>query len=348
MDPTLRYREYLRSFGIVEAGDRVAELRDLDLETVRFFAYASDNDGLRLKAAVTPGGLVSPGGRASDDWYGFLSRMPDAVAAAERIAWLETDSSTTAHGLPGPPVAVLAPNRPLPPGLDPAQRVLVTAPALLAGSDVSVSLIAWFLTGGARAPTRWTIRARPGADAAIACATAQDLLLAIAGSATAAAADAAGRARRLLATGTDDERWWALQHIGDTGDRAAAADVAALLADAAASPNVRLHAIGTLARLGDPSVVPALGVALRTDGAPEVRRASAQALGRIGGGALQTLAEAVSDQPDVAVCAEIVHALAAQGSAAHDALSWIARSDLDASIRELALGSVEAMGQQER
>lgn len=341
LDPMTRYREHLRSFGITEAGDRVGELRDLDLGNVRFFAYAS-SDGLRLKAAVTPSGLVTPGGHTGDDWYGFLSRMPDAAAAAERIAWLETDASTPTHGLPSPSTAVLAPGRPLAVGIDPAQWALVTAPALLTGSDGGTKLIAWFLVGGDRALTRWMVSAWPDASAIIERASALDILVVDAGGAT-ATTNASERARRLLATGIDDERLWALRHIGDTGDHASVPGVAALLANPGASANARLHAAGTLARLGDPAAIPALGAALQSDAAPEVRRASAQALGRIGGaGSVQVFTEAVSDEADVIVCAEIVHALAAQGSAARAALARIARSDPDATIRDLARGSVDA------
>lgn len=336
LDPATRYREYLRGYGIAEAGDRVAELRDLDLGNIRFFAYAS-SDGVRLKAAATPNGLVTPGGRAGDDWHGFLSRMPDAAAAAECIAWLETDASTTTHELPGLPTAVLAPDRPLAAGIDPAQWAFVTAPALLVDSDDSAKLVAWFLATGTRTPTRWTITARPNTNAVIERASALDLLTAYTGSDTAAAIDATERARRLLATGSDDERSWALRHIGDTVDRASVLGVAALLTDAGVSSNTRLQALGTLARLADPAAVTALGAMLRADAMPEVRRASAQALGRIGGGAaVQALIQAASDEPNVIVRAEIVHALVAQGSVARPALARIARDDPDATVREVA------------
>ena len=88
VDPTTRYRDYLATFGITEPRDRVAEMRDLDLGDVRYFAYDS-GDGLRLKSAVTPRGIVRPGGQSEDDWYGFLKGLPDAASGAERIAWLD-------------------------------------------------------------------------------------------------------------------------------------------------------------------------------------------------------------------------------------------------------------------
>src|SRR5204862_8175418 len=112
--------------------------------------------------------------------------------------------------------------------------------------------------------------------------------------------------------------------------------------DAGAAPTVRLLAAGTLARLNDPVAVTQLGAALRGDTAPEVRRACAQALGRFGGhGVVQALREAAPLEPDVIVRSEVVKALLAQGSAARAALAEISRSDPDATIRELARGSVD-------
>jgi hypothetical protein len=343
LDPTARYRKYLESFGIAETVDRVAELRDLDLGNVRFFAYAS-SDGLRLKAAVTQGGMVTPGRHADDDWYGFLSEVPDAATAAVRIAWLETDATPTPHGLPRAPVVALAPDSRPSAGIDPAEWTFVTAPTLLQSFDGSKTLVAWFLPGGARVPQRWTVTARVDAPNAIASTSAFELLVASAGSAEAASADAAARARQFLASGTEDERWWSLQQISETGDTAAVPDVAALLLNTDAAPTVRLIAAGTLARLADPEAVVPLGKALRADPALEVRRACAQALGRIGGaGALRALADVASREPDQTVRAELVHALAAQGYLARDALAQIARSDEDAGVRSLAHRSLDAI-----
>jgi len=342
-DPLVQYQSYLKRFGITAAGDRVAERHDLNLGNTRFYAYAG-SDGLRLKAAVMPSGLITPGGHATDDWYGFLSQMPNGAAAATRIAWLETDAAVTRHGLPNPPMVMLTPDHPPVVGIDPAQWALVTSPALNTGADGRVQLMAWFLTGGTPIPTRWTITAQPGTNAIIEQISAQDLLVMQTGSAAAAAAAAAARARQLLATGTEDACLWALQHIGDTGDRTAVLDVATLLSNESASPNMKLHAAGTLARLADPTAVPALSTVLKSDLPPEVQRASAQALGRIGGTAsVQVLTEAIAEVSNVTVRAEIVHALAAQGSAAYAALAHIARSDPEATIRELAQGSIAAM-----
>lgn len=341
-DPEKRYRDYLRSFGIAEAADHIAELRDLDLGNVRFFAYAGSN-GLRLKAAVTLRGLVTPGANAGDDWNGFLIDMPDGDAAAQRIAWIETDSSPPPHGVARSPTLALAPHRPPPTGIDPAQWALVAGPVLAADLD-RATLIAWLLPGGSRVPMRWTVDARAGALAVIERVSASDLVIASADSVEAAAADATVRARRLLSSGTDAERWWALQHIGENADHTAVPEVAKLLVNPDASPNTRLLAAATLARIADAEAVVPLGAALRTDAAPEVRRACAQALGRIpGAGALHALAEAAPEEPDAMVRAEIVHALAAQGSNARDAMTRIARDDADAGVRDLARLSLDSI-----
>jgi hypothetical protein len=332
LDLATRYHEYLRRFGIRHAGDRVAEIHQLDLESVRFFAYASGN-ALRLKAAITPSGMVTPGGHSDDDWYGFLSRMPTAAAAAERIAWLETDESATAHGLPSRPAAALSPDQPMAVGIDPAEWTLITAPVLIAEPESSATVTAWILDGGARSPTRWRITAALGATTLLERTLAADLVAVDAGSPALDAANATVRARRFLAAGTDDERSWALRHIGDTGDRAAVSDVSALLV------NARM-----LARLGDPAAVSSLGAALRCDAAPEVRRAAAQALsGFACTDAAEVLGGAISEQPDMIVRAEIVHALMAQGRTARTALEPIAGSDPDATIRKLARAALDAI-----
>jgi len=345
MDFTLRYSEYLRRFGILDPGERIAELRDLDVLNVRFFAYA-ENNGLRLKAAITSSGIVTPGGLVNDDWYGFLAHMPSAEVAAQRIAWLETDASRELDGLPVSPTLTLFPDRPLAAGIDPAQWAFVTAPVLLTGDKLK--LTAWFLQGSTRVPTMWAVIAWPVGNTIIERTSALDLLLARAGSTDAAAVDSARRARRLLAEGTADERLWALEYVGDTADRASVFDVSALLVNADVNADVRLRAAGTLARLADQGATTALGAALCSDPAPEVRRASAQALGRIGGtGALQTLTQAVSGEPNVMVRAEIVHALAARGAAAHAALVRIADSDPDTAIIELTRTYIDAMKKDE-
>jgi hypothetical protein len=343
-DPTARYRNYLRSFGIVEAGDRVAELRDLDLGNVRFFAYAS-SDGLRLKAAVTPDGVVTPGGHPGDQWYGFLSGMPDARSAAERIAWLETDGSTPPHSLPNAPVIALAPDRPPAIGIDPAQWALVTPPVLCekhAGGGLG--LVVWILPSGARVPERWTVTAPMDAPAAIERASAFDLLVPSAGSAGAVEASATERAKRLLNAGVESERLWALDYTGGAGLHGTVPELAALLANVEMSPKVRLLAAATLGRLADSAAVIPLGAAIRADAVPEVRRACAQALGRIpDAGAVQALAEAALDEPDLNVRIEVVHALAAHGSIARATLTRIVHSDPDPAVRDLAQDSLDVI-----
>lgn len=150
-DAAARYRAYLASFGIADPGDRVVEQIALDRGSVRFFAYA-DGGGLRLKAAVTPTGIVTSGARAEDDWHGFLAGIGDAAAAAERIAWLETDASTQPHGLPAPPwTAVVATMSQLP--------------------DGSIRFVASFLPSGIPIPQRWTVIAPPHASAEITFST---------------------------------------------------------------------------------------------------------------------------------------------------------------------------------
>ena len=343
LDLAAPYHEYLRRFGITQAGDRVAEIRQLDLESIRFFAYASDN-ALRFKAAITPSGVVTPGGHSQDDWYGFLSRMPTAAAAAERIAWLETDESETAHGLPRRPAAALSPDQPLAVGIDPVECALITAPLLVAGPERSITLTAWILDAGARSPTRWRITAALGAATLLERTSAADLVAVDAGSATWAAANATVRARQFLAAGTDDERSWALWHVGDTGDRAAVNDVSALLVNAKTSPSLRILAAGTLARLGDPASVSALGAALQSDAAPEVRRAAAHALSRFTcPEALEVLRPAISEEPDMIVRSDIVHALVVQGRAARTVLKLTAANDPDATIRKLAQAGLDAI-----
>ncbi len=306
-DPQTRYRAYLASFGIADAGSRVAEPRDLDLGDARCFAYAGDG-GLRLKAIVTAGGMVTPGGHGSDDWYGLLAPMPDARALAEGLAWLETGASATPHGLPREPVAALRPDRRPAAAIDPAQWALVTAPVVRARPGGGVTFVTWLLPSGAWIPERWTVTARRDAPATIVRASAFELLAAGAG---VSAAETAARALRSLASGTDDERLWALRQISDTGDRAAMADVAALLADRSVSADVRLVAAATLGHLEDPSAVAQLASSLRADPAPEVRRSCAQALGRIAdAGSVRALAAAAPHETDPVARAEIGHALA--------------------------------------
>ena len=339
-DPITRYRTYLAASGIADAGDRVAQLHDLDVADVCLFAYVG-SEGLRLKAIVTSSGVVTPGGHADDDWYGFLAAMPDPMAAVERIAWLETDASTPPNGLPKAPVAALSPNRRPAVIIDPAQWALVTPPAIRRQLAGSLTLVAWLLSSGARIPERWTVTARKDAPAIIKYSPAHEILAAEAGSDQAAAIGTSARAMRFLTSGTDDERLWALQHISETGHRAAVADLLILLPNTNVGADVRLFTATALGHLEDPAAVTALGASLQADPAPEVRRACAQSIGRIDGpDAVRLLSEAASHEADVTVRAEIVHALTIQGDTARAALDRIARHDTDLNLRNLARGSL--------
>jgi len=146
-DATARYRNYLVTFGITQPGDRVVEQRGSERGGVRFFAYA-DGAGLRLKAAVTPDGLVTPGPQRDDDWHGFLAAIGDAEAAADRIAWLESDEAERPHGFPIPPWTV-------------------AGPASLQTTADEVTFVGSFLPSGIAVPQQWTIRAQRGAPAEI-------------------------------------------------------------------------------------------------------------------------------------------------------------------------------------
>jgi len=337
-----RYRDYLTRFGIAQANDRVVEIHDLDLEAVRFFGYSDST--LRLKAAVTTSGIVRTGAHADDDWYGFLTQMPTATAAAERIAWLETDESGSVHGLPKPPATVLSPFQPIAAGIDPAEWALITAPELVFESESRATFTAWILDDRNRCPCRWRIVAQPGLAAFLDHTPASDLLISLEGGRAIAVGEAALRARRILSSGTHEECEWALEHIGNISDREALGDIARLLTNQDASPDLKIQAAGTLARLKDPRAVAPLGDALREAVVPEVRRAAAQALSRIGGQeAVQNLWDGISDQPDVTVRAEIVHALTAQGYIARIPLLKIATNYPDAKIRQLARESVDSI-----
>jgi hypothetical protein len=340
-DAEERYREYLASFGISNPRD-IACLHDLDVDEIHFFGYAGDG-GLRLKAAVTPAGVVSPALPESADWHGFLSHMPDAVTAASRVAWLESDASVPVDGLPLPPVEALTPGTRPERGIDPAEWELVAEPVLRRDPGGGVALVAWFLPSQTRIPERWTISGYLDGSCAIERVPASRHVARSAGGDDAAAASE--RARLLLSQGEDDDVRWALQHIGDTVDVAASSAVAALLRSRDAGPEIRLLAAGTLARLADPSSAGALGEALRGDPAPEVRRASAQALGRIGDSvAVRLLVDAVSGEPDVVVRAEMVNALLASANPPRAALGRIAATDADASVRLLARQGAEDAG----
>jgi hypothetical protein len=146
-DPAARYLAYLASFGIAEPGERALEMRELAGGGVRFFALAEE-DGLRLKAAVTPGGLVTPGANADDDWHGFLAAIGDAGEAAERIAWLESDESASPDGFPAEPWTAVGASMSREP-------------------DGAILFVGVFLPAGIPIPQQWTIEARPDAPAEI-------------------------------------------------------------------------------------------------------------------------------------------------------------------------------------
>lgn len=339
-DPITRYRAYLADNGIADAGDRVAQLRNLDVGDVRFFAYAG-SEGLRLKAIVTSGGVVTPGGHADDDWYGFLAPMHDAMAAVERIAWLETDDSTLSLDLPKNPVAALAPDRRPAVIIDPAHWALVTPPTLRLQPDSSVTLVAWLLQSGARVPEQWTVTARKDAPAAIQYSSAYEIIMVEDGGAEAASAKALLRARRFLSSGTIEERRWALLYVGEADDHNSIPDLLALLANTGVSADIRLLTASTLGCLADPTAVALLGASLHTDPAPEVRRACAQAIGHIDGpDAVRLLSEAASHESDATVRAEIVHALVLHSDAARATLQRIASYDTYLNLRNLARGAL--------
>ena len=336
VDHAERYRNYLRSFGIAEPGDRVTELRALMLMNVSFFAYASD-EGLRLKAAVTLNGIVRPGGQTDDDWYGFLSAATDAMTASERIAWLETDSTNLPHGLPRTPVFVLDLNHRPALGIDPAVWSLVTAPKLSRGEEGNLTLIAWFLLSGARVPERWTVTASSNAAATIERVSAFNLIASKFDNADAAASDVHSRANKLLSSGAGDDLLWAVQHFVESGGPADFPSLAKLLENPNVAENVKILAVAAVAHSGNPAAVTTLGVALHTDPHASVRRACAAALGVIEATeAVQALASAAAKEPEVTVRAEIINALAAHGDIARDALVVIARYDTDDDLRALA------------
>jgi hypothetical protein len=293
-----RYRQYLARFGIHSPGERLLPVTGLDEDGVHFFAYA-DASGLRLKAAATPSGLLAGEDEPRGDWHGFLTAMPDAQAAAQRLAWLLTDESPAVHGLPPPPTMALAPGRPPTRGIDPAAWAEVAAPALASDDSGQVILTAWMLAGTSQVPERWTVRARADGPAVVARESAQ------------APPGAPARALALLATGNPDEQRWAL-----TAARGAAAApaVAAILADLAADPGIRLQAAAALGRLGGPEALPGLASALSADPEPAVRRAAAQALGQLPGqAAAEALTAAHRTEADATVRAYITQAARERG-----------------------------------
>lgn len=81
--------------------------------------------------------------------------------------------------------------------------------------------------------------------------------------------------------GDKDTRWWAAVALEEIGDPAATEAFVRALQDKSASANVRSRAVSALDELGNASVVPFLVEGL-TDSEPEVQRAAAHAIGKIG------------------------------------------------------------------
>jgi hypothetical protein len=293
-----RYRQHLARFGIHSPGDRLLPMADLDEDGAHFFAYA-DAGGLRLKAATTPSGLLAGGDEPRGDWHGFLSAMPDAHIAAQRLAWLLTDESPAVHGLPPPPTMALGLGPPPARGIDPARWTEVAPPILARDDRDQVFLTAWMLAGNSQVPERWTVRARADGTAVVTRKPAS------------AGPSALARALALLATGTADEQRWALTAVQGA---AAVPAVAAILADLGADPGLRLLAAAALGRLGGPQALAGLAWALSADPESAVRRAVAQALGQLPGEAAgNALAAAYGTEADATVRAYIAQAIRERG-----------------------------------
>jgi HEAT repeat protein len=209
--------------------------------------------------------------------------------------------------------------------------------------DGSITLVAWLLPSGARVPERWTVFALKDRPVAINYVSAYEILLNEAGSVEAMATKTTQRALRFLESGTNDDRLWALQHICETGNRSAVPDLLALLANRSAGASVRLLTATTLGCFAESATIATLADILHSDPAREVRRACAQAIGHIkSNDAVRFLSEAASNELDVTVRAEIVHALILQGAASRDALQRIALHDTDSNLRHLARGRLGA------
>lgn len=292
-----RYREHLARFGIHAPGGRLLPMTNLDEDGVHFFGYA-DAGGLRLKAAVTPVGLLAGGDQPRGDWYGFLAGMPDGRTAAERVAWLLTDEAAAEHG-PPPPAVALTPGSPPARGIDPARWAQVNAPTLARDHDDQATLTAWMLAGTSQVPERWTVRARPDGPAVVSRMPVQ------------APPGASARALALLGAGTIDEQRWALTEVRG---RKATPAVAAILTDLATDPGVRVTAAAALGRLGGAGALAGLASALSGDPEPAVRRAAAHALGQLPDNAAgEALAIAQRTETDLTVRAYITQAARERG-----------------------------------
>ena len=333
--PEDRYRRYLQSFGISGHPESVLAMRELDLAHVRFFAF-EDDQGIRLKAAVTEAGLVRSGRHAEDDWRGLLAASAGAGLLAERIAWLETDEARGPGIVTPSRTVVVRPGRSLTTPTDPSLRAMAAEPTLSATPDGTLILQMWLLEDEADL-VRWIVTAPPRGNARIDRQAAAALFVA-------RPEETLARATELLAKGDEPDRLWALQAISDASDPRAAPAVAALLMDPAASDATRSLAAGTLARLDIDAAATLLGTTLREAETTAIRRACAQALGQLRGpGAVAELSRAAGVEPDAGVRFEIVHALNAHGEDAREALRSVARTDVAPAVRNLAKIYIEGV-----
>lgn len=159
-DHAAAYRDFLQRMRIADPGDRVVDDLGQARGAVRCFALR-EGEGLRLKACVTPTGMVREGFRAGtnprgvgDDWAGLMAAAPDAAAMAAWVAWLLSDDGPATHGPTiRRPTTVLAAGDPT---IEPAHRAKVRAPELTKTADGG-RFSAWFAKPGLTAPLRWTI-----------------------------------------------------------------------------------------------------------------------------------------------------------------------------------------------
>ena len=152
-----RYQQYLATFGIHNSQDRIADLTNLNIGCLHFYAYASEG-GLRLKAVVTECGIVTPDWNEEDDWYGLMTEIADAKTIAVRLAWLLTDSATPIDGLPLNPVQVLTPLNIPKNVIAPNYWSQITEPLMFHNNNC-MHFTAWFLLSGKCIPTGIEIKA---------------------------------------------------------------------------------------------------------------------------------------------------------------------------------------------
>jgi hypothetical protein len=319
-----KYVEYLTSEGISEFG-RATEHASLAAGAFCFYSYRADDDREALRAAASPAGVVASGLRPGDAWRDFLSAA-DAATLAARIAWLETRAPNDLAALRL--VARLMPDSEAPVALDPAHAALVQVPVLEKLADGSLSLVAWFLVSGKRAPERWHIGVPAEGDASIERTPATALV--------AADDDVAARALASLASASVRERLWALRVVGEHGLTQALPRAVELLEDA--SDDVRAAAAMTLGELADARVLPSVEQAFVRERDAGLRGFFVEALAAFPDAAgSPVLARLVVTEPDVSVRLKIVHALAGRSSPdAREALAERAARDPDAAVRAAA------------